>query len=81
MGAAPANRFAAQAAPPHVGIVRGLPNTYEVDEYGHCYSTNPSAGWMRGQLERGAMQPFAPPPPVPMYDPTIIANPSWWASS
>lgn len=80
-GAVAANRTPSAADnAPRVGIVRGLPNTYEMDSDGRTFSTNPLGGWVRGQVERAAMQPFAPPPPVPMYDPTLMAHPEAWGA-
>ena len=62
----------------HVQGVRGFPRSYEVAPTGACYGLEPSTGWARGEIERGLTPSFMPPPPIPMYDPTIMADPNEW---
>lgn len=75
-GAARAQRTPAPTGPT-LGIVRGLPNTYEVTEFGTTHSTTPTANWQRGAIVRGAQPVFALAPNTPMYDPTMGPPQNW----
>jgi hypothetical protein len=56
--------------------VRGFPHTWTVNDFGQAFGTEPATHWTRGELIQSFDQPlFAPPPLVPMYDPTIAAHP------
>lgn len=51
-------RFAVASPPPRVGIVRGMPNAYEMNAFtGYVSSNADAARWNRGQLVR-ATQPL-----------------------
>lgn len=56
--------------------VRAFPHTYSINDFGQAFGNDPANHWTRGELIRTYDQPlFAPPPLVPMYDPTIAAHP------
>lgn len=59
---------------PRAGIVRGLPNTYEVDAFGGTVSTIPAAQYHKGAIMRMYQPELRMPPPTPMYDPTDTAS-------
>ena len=63
------------AQPERFGIVRGLPGTYEVNEFGGTYGTQPANAWARGQIARSPAFASSWPPLLPMYDPTLLSNP------
>ena len=76
--AKPARRLPSDSdTAPRVGIVRGLPNTYELDAFGNTYSTNPIAVDRPAYIVRAESIPFVMPPPVPMYDPSM-GPPVYW---
>ena len=55
--------------------VRGFPHTYSINDFGQAFGVDPATRWTRGDLVRTDSPLFAPPPLVPMYDPTIAAHP------
>ena len=62
-----AARFPAPAAPA-VGIVRALPHTWQVDEYGGAIANNPHAQPARLEAIRQGTVAVYHPPDVPMLD-------------
>jgi hypothetical protein len=62
---------------PQVGIVRGLPGTYEADMFGYIVPSNPSAGWQRGAVIRGSSFTVRPPTYYPPFDPTAPQPAGW----
>lgn len=69
MNAATNARFPT-ADQPRVGIVRGLPNTYEVTEFGFTTSTVPTVSWQRGDIVRSSQPAVTLTTATPMYDPS-----------
>lgn len=59
---------------PRAGIVRGIPNQYEVDAFGGTYSTVPAAQYNKGAILRQTTPTLRMPPPTPMYDPSDPAQ-------
>ncbi len=56
--------------------VRAFPHTYTINDFGQAFGEDPATRWERGELVRAFDTPlFAPPPLVPMYDPTVAAHP------
>ena len=80
-GAAPARGFRPASdgpdAPPRVGIVRNLPNAYDVDALGAIVPSNPSAAWAKVEPVRSSQPVFRLAPPVVVYDPTA-GPPEYW---
>lgn len=67
------DRFPTTPAP-SVGIVRGLPHTWEVTALGGAQAVAPAARWSRGVIERGAQPVVTLTSHTPMYDPTDPAQ-------
>lgn len=74
-------RFAPAEHEPQVDHVRGFPNAYELDDDGLVHSTHPPANLAPGELMRGAMPVHVFKPIVPVYDPTMIEHPEYWAGT
>lgn len=58
-------------------IVRGVdafPHTYDINQFGQAFGTTPAAQWSRGELVRDVQPALSLRPPIPMYDPTIVAH-------
>lgn len=72
-------RFPVAEHEPQVDHVRTFPNAYELDENGMSVATHQPANFERGQLVRTETPVHVFKPITPMYDPTMLANPNWWA--
>lgn len=64
--------------PPAVGIVRGLPNAYEVTAFGGTTSTQPTGQWSRGEIVRQFQPEVHLGPAVPMFDASDPTSQAGW---
>lgn len=70
-------RLQAPDHPARIGMVRGMPHTYEVSDWTPWGTvTNvPAAAWHRGEIVRGSQPAFNLGPNYPAWD---RSDPSWY---
>jgi hypothetical protein len=71
-------RFPAPSLP-SVGLVRGLPHTWEADDLtGQALSTNPAAQWNKGQILRRYQPTVHIGPDLPVHDASDPTTQAGW---